>query len=348
MKKDIKKFRGVLKLGYLDSISAEKIDYLINSKIIEDVSEDDDEYDGIEDNFEFDYYFTYNKREYKFSDRIRDDFYLILQEYIRRLTFKDIEKAKTRINLGLKGRLDINKKRKFLEKNFKKLYTSTDIYQGLDIILNKQKAKYYFNIVYNEFSFEPMKYYLTSKNIDNYSYFKYRSTWGRDTFFNEENYVIKKFIIAYKINELEHFIKNEIQKLEDKSKPTKTGKSRKPLYQVLFIDILKKELDKDKITIENLEKYLGDLTGYDFKDENLQLECFKELLKLNKNIYNSLSASKLGEKIHEITNKDEKTLRDASAVITKKSKDYTDSQKELFKNKAQIINKIHGVLKALK
>ena len=99
---------------------------------------------------------------------------------------------------------------------------------------------------------------------------------------------------------------------------------------------------------DNLEKYIGHLTGYSFLDKKYQIDTLKKLIHLDEISFEKLNASSLGEIMNDITNKDQDHLRRYCAVITKKPQKYTNKQKSMFKGKSELENTILKAIKSLK
>lgn len=358
--KDIKQFRGCLQeFSFDEPITQEKIDYLLKNKIYEDLvgdfdklsDEDKEHYENTENDISFGTYFTYNKREYSLNKDILYDIYDIIFELIRKRTLREVTDKKIEIEITCRSILNKSSKIKYLEESYKNLFNKPILFEYYEAFKNRSRATALFYLHVNETSsyFNLIKFYLQEEIMSTSGF--YHDFKVRMAFLKENDAFIYRWILYYKTRSLEVFILSKINELDSVKKNIKKSlsyKSQKPLYQVLFIDVLRKVRNEPYYSDNNLEKYLGHLTGYEFEDKEFQIDTLKKLIHLDDIKYDQLKATHLGNFIYDITGKDAKSLIRNSAIITKKAKDYTPKQKISFKNKSLLERKIRSTIKALR
>lgn len=127
----------------------------------------------------------------------------------------------------------------------------------------------------------------------------------------------------------------------------KATKKPSPLYQVLFIDCLRKVIDEPYFSNKKIDEYLNIITKNNHYDFSFQKTRLIHLINMDKNKYDLLSGNKLGEIIKDITNTDISSLRKAAAVIKKPERERTLKQKKEFKNESLIRTEIHQIITEL-
>lgn len=361
MGKKLARFRGSLEESFsFNKITKTKIDYLLEKKIIvhneyidkekaENIFWPGDEIFGI--------LFFFNKNVYSINNDIIQDMYDLTLYCIKSKYYITLHKEMNQIRIKCRSLIDRPSKINYLKSYHENLFKNLSDFDNYEDFIDEKKTYLLFSCVAssdNNNFFELVKFYLQSREMK-------EATYGViDEFTNEKYPFIAKWNLYHKTRTLETFILEMINYLEpsdhnDEKKDSltqtdqksKTLKSQTPLYQVLFIDILRKLKNESYYSDDNLEKYLGHLTGYDFKDKSFQIDTLKNIIHLKDFEYKKLSATELGDKIHDITNKDRDSLRRNSAVITKKQKNHTKTQKEKFKDKYELESKIRRVIKTL-
>lgn len=183
---------------------------------------------------------------------------------------------------------------------------------------------------------ETLIYYLQNSIPEDYDFF---NPGTKDNIFNYLNNTNLEWRQFKQTKDLLDLFTNSLDNKNANKNITKNH-----LYQVLFIDCLRKVKDEKQFNDKNMLHYLNALTNHNNYDQEYQLSSLRELIHLNNNIYTNLTQKELGQKINAITNSDLDGLRKNCAIITKKAIDFTPIQRKKFKNSEEIKSKIYSTI----
>lgn len=375
-------YYGCLENIDLRKISIENIEYLIAKNVLEEYFPDEDEDTDcylspthlLEDEYTFNNrYFICN------NDLITKEYLSHFYKRIERETNPFFKKKHLIIKQRLKSILTVEEKIEETKKIYKeetllieeKNYANFENYSSRkknkdskESIIGFMRLFYKITIhqiidkkhdLYTYIPSQNIRYYLQNpKGFESYLFHLIINA-DKNNLTNKEkedsDYEIliywSNFYVQYTIlKRLKDFQNKLIKSIQEQKKPNKRTTTNH-LFQVLFIDCFRKSVVEKSIPENKIINYFFILTNNTFSDKELQLSLFKELVFLDKNIYENLNQTDLGKYISDITGSDEVGLRKNSAVILKKPNNYSKTQKELFKNVSNIRSDIYTKINAI-
>ncbi|TYC15591.1 hypothetical protein ES677_04415 [Bizionia gelidisalsuginis] len=353
----INRYRGFLKEDGFDTVNRELFYLMLEKEVLFEIHS----LKGIYRNVDADKFtLLYEGKYYYLNQDILRDLYIIIENTLDSRVYSRIIYEKiNEIEKKAFAKTTEKEKLKTLQKQREKIVKSIDCIKSFkQFIKNYDNPTFDFNrdwtdqdvfcwvcnIMYNlEQDEKTIIKYLTNSKI---SFNK--TSDEKDSLLSIAhpiNIQWKNFIKTKKILD---FIDREINKNKiEKTTPVKFNrKGDAALYEVLFIDVLRKEKKESHYSDKKMPTYLNLLTKNFNKEIELQLDELKALVHLSEKEYLSFNYSELGRKINMITETNEENLRKAAVIILKKpNKKLTKIQEKYFADHQAIVTNIQDMIR---